>query len=262
MIPQKYSVHVIFKNVFCRKLFTLPELFVVAAILAILISLLIPALKNVSSKGMTLKCMKNQSSIGSALQFFIENNNGNTPKSSMAYDFGNGVSGEWWDQLIDYVEARNDLAWRECPSADVDIYNMVNNTMTAKPWAVRAYGYNYFLSCSNPLFAWDSINKVVNPAKFTMLLCNGHGVSFHGCFSSTGPMKLAETYGFSGTTNTSGASPWHQGMCNYLHLDGHVSSVFSFEWNTSWLSHKREYFHPDQSTNGFSVSGPVPINGW
>jgi prepilin-type N-terminal cleavage/methylation domain-containing protein len=64
-----------------RRGFTLVELLVVIGIIALLISILLPALSKARKAANTTKCLANMHSIGNALQIYVANNNGYIPGS-------------------------------------------------------------------------------------------------------------------------------------------------------------------------------------
>ena len=82
----------------CRAAFTLIELMIVVAILALLMALLFPALSNSRARAKTIACVNNQRQIGVVIRAWTGDNNGNfigigEPNS--------GARLHWVDQLTD-----------------------------------------------------------------------------------------------------------------------------------------------------------------
>ena len=130
-----------------RRGFTLIELLVVIAIIAILASMLLPALSVAKEKGVRIKCMSNLKQIGLAFQIYAGENNQYLPSYS-------ANAGTWlWDiptrtaQLI--VDSGGTRKVLYCPSRfasvkDIDLWWNFRSgyTVTAYAWLIKR----------NPLF--------------------------------------------------------------------------------------------------------------
>ncbi|MHC4913309.1 MAG: type II secretion system protein, partial [Planctomycetota bacterium] len=90
-----------------RSGFTLVELLVVIAIIALLMSVLMPALARVRSQAKAVLCLSNMKQWGLAFSLYTGDNdskfmNGNVPQSSGYYwaGGGGGGMGSWWFILL------------------------------------------------------------------------------------------------------------------------------------------------------------------
>ncbi len=92
-----------------KKAFTLIELLVVIAIIALLLSILMPALKKVKESGNTIACASNLKQWGIIMSFFAADNDDAFPDADHSNDpgpsHGQDSHGQWWLQpILPYVE--------------------------------------------------------------------------------------------------------------------------------------------------------------
>lgn len=77
--------------------FTLIELLIVIAIIAILASMLLPALNMARSKAKDIKCTSNLKQLGQYMSMYTDQNNGVIPSCATNINWGNGF---WQDMLM------------------------------------------------------------------------------------------------------------------------------------------------------------------
>ena len=83
-----------------RQAFTLVELLVVIGIIAIMISILMPALNRARDKARGVQCMSNMRQIYMACQMFAQDNKGHLPRPSWAGDSNAVVEFQNWNTYI------------------------------------------------------------------------------------------------------------------------------------------------------------------
>jgi prepilin-type N-terminal cleavage/methylation domain-containing protein len=137
-----------------RKAFTLIELLVVIAIIAILASLLLPALATAKAQGMKAKCISNLKQLGLGITLFADDNNQTFPPAGL--ETGNN-SQETWDGWIshyiggsaapkDMEDGVMDISTApkvlQCPADQGGATGWVAQNNNAELWARRSYGMN------------------------------------------------------------------------------------------------------------------------
>ncbi|MDB6038127.1 MAG: prepilin-type N-terminal cleavage/methylation domain [Verrucomicrobiales bacterium] len=231
--------------------FTLIELLVVIAIIAILASLLLPALGRAKAKAYQANCMSNLRQMGMAFHIYAGDNSDVLPNytglkadGSLA-DPANPADRYllWFEQLrrsiMNATSATNFPVW-DCPAARVVIAKYVARNKTAYSGDLLSYGYNYSNLGNNfKSFAVSmriTIAGVSNPSETIMTadslsereIARGGGSSFYPGVL-WGSVIAPKDY-FDGATDYTIANQ-HGKRANVLMVDSSVGSYLATNLN-------------------------------
>lgn len=180
--------------------FTLVELLVVVAIIALLLSILLPALNRARGLAQAVACMSNVRQIGVAMEYYKNDTNGHIIRSQS--NVINDPMGSWWYSQIGirYLQLEKSASFFEssnfklfqCPADRSIDYNQLS------------YGYNFFIPA-------DATVDDVIPMRQAILMDNPAGIG--------GNTRI----GYSQVPALDTIQDRHNGQSNVLFVDSHVS---------------------------------------
>jgi len=209
--------------------FSLVELLVTIAIIAVLAALLLPALTRSKSSAQRIKCLGNLHQLGIAAQLYWDDNNGNCfryggtfTNGGQLYWFGWIEAGEEGQREFDpaqgalypYVKGRG---IELCPSFNYGLSQFKAKGTTA------TYGYGYNLNLSSPPAAIPfNINRAKNHSNAALLADAAQVNTWQDPASPSNPL-LEEWYYIDNNTPPNGHFR-HSQKANVAFCDGHAAS--------------------------------------
>ena len=224
--------------------FTLIELLVVVAIIALLISILLPSLGKAREQARTTVCANGVRQWGMALQYYENDYTYFLPYEGTASAAGTVENGAWYNALPPYVSAPRYYLIYPGVSARLgttatDPDTGVNYTITNSPSA-NAGGFknSWIWYCPTQVILSKNSGSGLNSFHYGMnAVINGSGA-----FGGSGTTKYVKMsaidqptftpFMFDSSANTSAVDPSstsnrHNGKANMLFLDQHVETIFA-----------------------------------
>ena len=228
--------------------FTLIELLVVIAIIALLLSVIVPALGLVKKKAQALVCKSNLSQWGLCAALYVQDNDGS---------FMDPAGGLWVVPLAPYFGDGSTKKIRLCPTTKPDhpdpFFEAWTVSITSEPDYSSSYGINNWIYNPTTATLWGK-DTTLNWRKLSNIPSSMNTPLFIDCWRWGGspyegetpidprPQTMAEL--IAGSLNTNEINRFcldrHQGTVNTVYADTSASSVtLRGLWGLKWYKEYR-----------------------
>jgi prepilin-type processing-associated H-X9-DG protein/prepilin-type N-terminal cleavage/methylation domain-containing protein len=180
------------------KSFTLIELLVVIAIIAILASMLLPALNKAREKAKGIACKSQLKQVGYRLLLYADENDG--------WAFQYGGDERWW-QFMKFTKTNFERTKMACPSTpSANVYQTYGTYLTTQLSSiVSRVDWKYYHRLGG---------NIKNPSKYFFL----------GDSSNPSGIQTEVFYSYNATGDDQNLCLRHQGKANIWFADGHVEN--------------------------------------
>jgi len=259
-----------------RTAFTLVELLVVISIIALLVSILMPALSKARAQAIALVCVTQLKDMGTMLEVYAADHDGAMVRSSSGRSYGHS---RWWDGLGDYYDrtstgqgdgtSRYDYELFKCPTEWKK-----TDPATGKPLGASAmYSLNVFFMCpvdtkgttftsddtkTFPRFWWSKKSRFKYPSELPVFWDHNSTTEIPAGGNYGDPHESLYEHGWSdGNIRSQRAAIWgpaanHDRNINYLFADGHAKKMGLWPYEDTMSDPEPsdyyfKFFHPTRN---------------